>query len=70
MQPDPLKDGNGKPRFNWARYYRVLTQKPLYLIVFLAILAAFLAGSWYGSRQNRPGRDRPMVAAFCTTLTP
>ncbi len=52
MQPDPLKDGNGKPRFNWARYYRVLIQKPLYLIVFLAILAAFLAGSWVGSRQT------------------
>ncbi len=52
MQPDPSKDGNSKARPKWAGYYRLLTQKPLYLIVFVVILTAFLAGSWYGSRKT------------------
>ena len=69
MQPDPLKDGSGKARLNWAGYYRLLTQKPIYLIVFLVILTAFLAGSWYGSRKTSQS-DPPMAAAFSTMLTP
>jgi membrane fusion protein, copper/silver efflux system len=56
MQPDPLKNSRGKPRLNWAGYYQVLVRKPLYLILFLVILAAFLAGSWVGSRSTgHPG---------------
>ena len=70
MQPDPLKDGSGKARLNWAGYYQVLIQKPLYLVVFLVILAAFLAGSWVRLPQHRPGRDPPVVAAFSIMLTP
>ena len=64
MQPDPLKDGSGKARLNWARYYRVLIQKPIYLIAFLVILTAFLAGSWYGSRktgQSGPANGRRIL---------
>ena len=64
MQPDPLKDGSGKARLNLAGYYRVLIQKPIYLIAFLVILTAFLAGSWYGSRkavQSGPAHGRRIL---------
>ena len=50
-EPDSFQDGGSKTWRGWLRHGRVFIQKPLYLITFLAILTAFLAGAWIGFRQ-------------------
>jgi Cu(I)/Ag(I) efflux system membrane fusion protein len=50
MEPDPSQDRGIKGRPNWARHFHTIG-KPIYLVVFLSLLAGLLLGTWYGSRK-------------------
>ena len=50
MQTDPSKDPGVKAWLNRAGHLKAIG-KPIYLVVFLAVLAGLLLGTWYGSRK-------------------